>query len=176
MCSLWLRRWSATTCLSAQIAQTEERIAATLSTLTQDSALAEPAEELPVAPTRAARERGLQAALHAVLGVDLTAIPTIGVETALTIALGNRCGPVALSHLRALLLVADAGAGHAHQRREVVEGAVGEASQPGGTGLARRREHRTSQPLLHRGVSIVPAYDGSTRPARSRRPRTSSPA
>ena len=72
--------------LSAQIAQTEERIAATLSTLTQDSALAEPAEELPVAPTRAARERGLQAALQAVLGVDLTAIPTIGVETALTIA------------------------------------------------------------------------------------------
>ena len=72
--------------LSAQIAQTEKRIAATLSTLTQDNALAEPAEELPVAPTRAARERGLQVALQAVLGVDLTAIPTIGVETALTIA------------------------------------------------------------------------------------------
>ena len=74
--------------LSRQIAQTEERIAATLSTLTQDCALA---EELPSAPTRAARERGLRVALQAVLGVDLTAIPTIGVETALTIA--SEIGP-----------------------------------------------------------------------------------
>lgn len=74
--------------LSRQIAQTEERIAATLSTLTQDRALA---EELPSAPTRAARERGLRVALQAVLGVDLTAIPTIGVETALTIA--SEIGP-----------------------------------------------------------------------------------
>ena len=74
--------------LSGQIAQTEERIAATLSTLTQDRALA---EELPAAPTRAARERGLQVGLQAVLGVDLTAIPTIGVETALTIA--SEIGP-----------------------------------------------------------------------------------
>ena len=77
--------------LSGQIAQTEERIAATLSTLTQDRALGEPAEELPAAPTRAARERGLQGALQAVLGVDLTAIPSIGVETALTIA--SEIGP-----------------------------------------------------------------------------------
>ena len=74
--------------LSSQITQTEERIAATLSTLTQDRALA---EELPGAPTRAARERGLRVALQAVLGVDLTAIPTIGVETALTIA--SEIGP-----------------------------------------------------------------------------------
>ena len=77
--------------LSGQIAQTEERIAATLSTLPQDRALGEPAEELPAAPTRAARERGLQVALQAVLGVDLTAIPSIGVETALTIA--SEIGP-----------------------------------------------------------------------------------
>ena len=77
--------------LSGQIAQTEERIAATLSTLAQDAARAEQAHELHAAPTRAARERGLQAALQAVLGVDLTAIPTIGVETALTIA--SEIGP-----------------------------------------------------------------------------------
>ena len=144
MCSLWPRHLERYDLLSGQIAQTEERIAATLSTLTQDRALGEPAEELPAAPTRAARERGLQGALQAVLGVDLTAIPSIGVETALTIASEIGPGPVVLSHLRALLLVADAGARDAHQRWEVVEGVAGETSQPGGAGLARRREHRAS--------------------------------
>ena len=130
--------------LSGQIAQTEERIAATLSTLAQDAARAEQAHELHAAPTRAARERGVQVALQAVLGVDLTAIPTIGVETALTIASEVGPGPVALSHLRALLLVAHAGTGHAHQRWEVAQGAGGETSQSGGAGPAPRREHRAS--------------------------------
>ena len=58
--------------LSAQIHANEERIACTLHTLAGPGAGEEP--------------RTMQPALHAMLGVDLTAIPTIGVETALTLA------------------------------------------------------------------------------------------
>lgn len=66
-------------CLSGQIAQAEERIRATM------PAHAPQADEL-AAPARSAEQRTLQCALYATMGVDLTAIPTIGVETVLTIA------------------------------------------------------------------------------------------
>ena len=69
-----------------QIADLEERIMTTLASLPKlapDQTLAKPARRL--------RERALQLALQQVLGVDLTAIPTIGVETALVIA--SEIGP-----------------------------------------------------------------------------------
>ena len=77
--------------LSAQIERCEARMAATLSSLAQDADMADSAAPLLAASGQKPRERGLTMALHAVLGVDLTAIPTIGVETALTIA--SEIGP-----------------------------------------------------------------------------------
>ena len=72
--------------LTAQIEACESRMARALTGLARDADLAESAAPLLEAPARAARERGLRLALKAALGVDLTAIPTVGVETALTIA------------------------------------------------------------------------------------------
>lgn len=69
----------------AQIRACEQRIAAHL------EALGECAQEPLRAPARTLRERQLQHALRRLLGVDLTAIPTIGVETALVIA--SEIGP-----------------------------------------------------------------------------------
>ena len=64
--------------LAHQIEQCEEQIMATM------SAPADHEAQEPNTPT--GRERRLRSALRAGLGVDLTAIPTIGVETALTLA------------------------------------------------------------------------------------------
>ena len=72
--------------LTAQIEACEARMDRALTGLACDTGLAESAGPLLGAPARAARERGLRLALKAALGVDLTAIPTVGVETALTIA------------------------------------------------------------------------------------------
>jgi len=66
----------------AQIQACDDHIAATLETLSPDERECEPL----AAPARGGRERALQTALRRALGVDLTAIPTIGPETALTIA------------------------------------------------------------------------------------------
>lgn len=68
--------------LQAQILACDEHIAATLETMSHDEAAREP---LP-ASARGVRERALQEALRRALGVDLTAIPTIGTETTLTLA------------------------------------------------------------------------------------------
>ena len=72
-----------------QIERCEERIMVTMSARGGDDA-----EEQGT--PRMSRERTLRlvlrAALRAVFGVDLTAIPTIGVETALTIASGIGAG------------------------------------------------------------------------------------
>jgi transposase len=65
-----------------QLQACDEHIAATLETLYHEEVAREPL----AAPARGVRERALQGALRGVLGVDLTAIPTIGTETALTIA------------------------------------------------------------------------------------------
>jgi transposase len=70
-----------------QIRACEQCIDATLKSLPQCAP-----DDNPLAkPGRSQRERSLQRALREILGVDLTAIPTIGVETALTIAseIGN---------------------------------------------------------------------------------------
>ena len=72
--------------LGAQIEQCEARMDRTLTSLASDTDLAETAASLLGAPGRATRARGRRLALRAALGVDLTAIPTVGVETALTIA------------------------------------------------------------------------------------------
>ena len=72
--------------LGAQIEQCEARMDRTLTSLASDTDLAETAAPLLGAPGRATRARGRRLALRAALGVDLTAIPTVGVETALTIA------------------------------------------------------------------------------------------
>jgi len=71
-----------------QIDDCEERINAELDRLGPES---EPPDDPSPPSGRAARERLLRKRLHGVLGVDLTAIPTIGVETALTIA--SELGP-----------------------------------------------------------------------------------
>ena len=60
-------------CLSGQIEQAEERILATMT-------VRAPEPEAPLT----ARDRALVGALRAVMGVDLTAIPTISVDTALS--------------------------------------------------------------------------------------------
>lgn len=65
-----------------QIQACDERIAAALGTLSHKETVCEPLS----APACRVRERALQVALRRALGVDLTAIPTIGVETALTLA------------------------------------------------------------------------------------------
>ncbi len=70
--------------LNAQITEAQEQVAAVLATLSLDRD--EPSDDRP-----ASHPHDLPGALHAVLGVDLTAIPTIGVETALTIA--SEIGP-----------------------------------------------------------------------------------
>ena len=77
--------------LSQQFEHCEARMAETLKTLAPDTALAEDAEQCLGASARATRDRGLRMALHAVMGVDLTTIPTVGVETALTVA--SEIGP-----------------------------------------------------------------------------------
>ena len=56
---------------------------------------------------------------------------------------------VALCDERAVLLVAELGAGDANQRGKGVEGASDEAGQPGGAGVAHGGKHRPSQPELH---------------------------
>ena len=75
--------------LTRQIERTEARIDGVIETISggvdgsEIELLAKPAAKLP--------ERRRQLALRAMLGVDLTAIPTIGVETALAIA--SEIGP-----------------------------------------------------------------------------------
>ena len=75
--------------LNRQIKRAETRIDALVETLADT--VDESAVELLAQPARTARERRRQLALRAMLGVDLTAIPTIGIETALTIA--SEVGP-----------------------------------------------------------------------------------
>ena len=75
-------------CLGRQIEQAEQRIRATMDTLAPSESHDD--EEL-AAPARTREQRALQRALRATLGVDLTAIPTIGVETALILA--SEIGP-----------------------------------------------------------------------------------
>lgn len=79
-----LQRWD---WLQQQIRECEEQIMKTLAALGDERVEDEPLAK----PARSARERALQHALRKVLGVDLTAIPTIGVETAL--ALASEVGP-----------------------------------------------------------------------------------
>jgi len=74
-----LQRWD---WFQEQIRECDEQIMKMLEALGDDRV-----EDQPLAkPARSAQERALQHALRKVLGVDLTAIPTIGVETALTLA------------------------------------------------------------------------------------------
>ena len=75
--------------LNRRIKRAEIRIDALVETLADT--VDESAVELLAQPARAPRERRRQLALRAMLGVDLTAIPTIGIETALTIA--SEVGP-----------------------------------------------------------------------------------
>ena len=69
--------------LGRQIEQAEHRIRATMDTMAPSDSREGEALALPA---RTGEQRTLQRALRALLGVDLTAIPTIGVETALSLA------------------------------------------------------------------------------------------
>ena len=75
--------------MERQIERAEARIDALVEMIA--GTVDESAAELLVKPARTLRERRRQLTLRAMLGVDLTAIPTIGVETALTIA--SEVGP-----------------------------------------------------------------------------------
>jgi len=66
-----------------QIAQCETCILDTSAALSLDTHIA---PEASARPARSAWDKRMRATLHATLGVDLTAIPTIGIETALTVA------------------------------------------------------------------------------------------
>ena len=68
--------------LQAQIAACEARVNAELDNLARDDVDDPPADKR----SRKGRERDLRRRLKRMLGVDLVAIPTIGVETALTVA------------------------------------------------------------------------------------------
>lgn len=68
--------------LQAQIAACEARVNAELDDLARDDVDDPPADKR----SRKGRERDLRRRLKRMLGVDLVAIPTIGVETALTVA------------------------------------------------------------------------------------------
>ena len=70
--------------LDAQITEVQERVSAVLATLAPD-------RDEPLDAPPASHPHDLPGALHAMLGGDLTAIPTIGAETALTIA--SEIGP-----------------------------------------------------------------------------------
>ena len=75
--------------LTRQIERAEARIDAVAESIA--GAVDESAAALLAKPARTRREQRRQLALRALLGVDLTAIPTIGTETALTIA--SEVGP-----------------------------------------------------------------------------------
>ena len=66
-----------------QIVQCETCILDTSAALSLDT---DTAPEAAAKPARSPWEKRMRATLHATLGVDLTAIPTIGIETALTVA------------------------------------------------------------------------------------------
>lgn len=68
--------------LQTQIRNCEARIQDTLGSLTQNETSPEPLAR----PGRSVKERNLQFALRELKGVDVTAVPTIGIETALTLA------------------------------------------------------------------------------------------
>jgi len=70
-----------------QIHDCDRRITDTLEALTKDDSVTEPLTR----PGRSKQERALQFALRELMGVDLTAIPSIGIETALTVA--SEVGP-----------------------------------------------------------------------------------
>ena len=75
--------------MSRQIDRTERLVDALVGTIT--GTVDESAAALLAKPARTQPERRRQLALRAMLGVDLTAIPTVGLETALTIA--SEIGP-----------------------------------------------------------------------------------
>ena len=74
--------------LEQQIGDCDERILEVLSalTLTPDAPVAPATKRFQGGHRTAPQRKGLHAALYRVLGVDLTAIPTVGLDTALTIA------------------------------------------------------------------------------------------
>ena len=75
--------------MNRQIARAEERIDDVIEAMAGE--IDDSAVELLAKPARTPRERRQQLALRALLGVDLTAIPGVGVETALAIA--SEVGP-----------------------------------------------------------------------------------
>ena len=73
--------------LQSQLRACQQRVRATLDALPQRDS----ADEALAKPARSIDERLTQTAIRRTLGVDITAIPTIGVDTALTIA--SEIGP-----------------------------------------------------------------------------------
>lgn len=74
--------------LSGQIGECDEQISRALAVLPTmaEPAVVSAAKALPSRHRSAAQQRALHQTLHSVMGIDLTAIPTIGIETALVLA------------------------------------------------------------------------------------------
>ena len=122
-------------------------------------------------------KEGIQAlALRGMMGVDLTAIPTVGPGTALVIA--SEIGPdfSAFPLRPALLLLACARAGNQDQRRQEPPRQVPEGGQPRRAGPAHGGHGRAPQRDLHRRQAPRKARpNGHPRCDQGDRPRTRLP-
>ena len=115
-------------------------------------------------------------ALRKMMGVDLTAIPTVGPGTALVIA--SEIGPdfSAFPSAAALLLLACARAGNQDQRRQEPPRQVPEGGQPRRAGPAHGGHGRAPQRDLHRRQAPRKARpNGHPRCDQGDRPRTRLP-
>ena len=122
-------------------------------------------------------DKALTVALTAMMGTDLTAIPTIGPGTALTIA--SEIGPdffLRLPFRPTLLLLAGGGTGHQDQRRQAFARPDAQGGQPGRTGPAHGSHVGTKEPDLHRRQTSRPSRPkGYSRRDNRDRPRTGLP-
>ena len=155
--------------LEQQIQACEARIAATIDDLTP------PADGAPDGPAPAARrpvdprsDKAMRAALHRMMGVDLTAIPTIGTGTALTVVAG--IGPdfsafFSVQHFCSWLGVAP---GTRISGGKALPGRAPKAVNP--IGQAFREASPSSAP------GTGPASPGRMPPSPSTPPRANSPA
>ena len=153
--------------LQGQIEACEARIDAELDGQAPDGAANEPS------PARRARESVLRERLHRMLGADLTAIPTVGVETALTVAAevgGDLSRFATAAHFCSWLGLAP-GTRISGDKR--LGGPAGETDQPRRPSVAHGGEHCPQQQDRHRGrASSAPLAHGLRQSGQGHRPST----
>ena len=150
--------------LQGQIEACEARIDSELDGQAPGGAANEPS------PARRARESVVRERLHRMLGADLTAIPTVGVETALTVAAEVGARPVALLPRRP---TSARGWVWRRERASAATSAWAARRRDRPTGSAKRCAWRRAPPATARPPSaprIVGASRAWTPPKRSRPP------